>query len=105
MTATQTDTRRTQRHHAQHSAGLTASLIALAAGVAGVAAPDAGAEPGGVYNVRSGPGLNYPVIAQAYEPNCTALEGFNVVRADGYVFNRVRVDGQVGWMHNDGWCH
>ena len=105
MTATQTDTCRTQHPCARHSAGLAASLIALAAGVAGVAAPDASAEPGGVYNVRSGPGLGYPVIAQVHDPNCTALEGLGVVRADGYVFNRVRVDGQLGWMYNDGWCH
>lgn len=106
MTARTSQSRRTQHHRAcQHSVGLAASLIALAAGVAGVAAPEAGAEPGGMYNVRSGPGLDYPVVVQVHEPNCTALEGLGVVRADGYVFNRVRVDGQLGWMYNDGWCH
>ena len=36
-------TQSTQPHHAQHSAGLATSLITLAAGVAGVAAPEAGA--------------------------------------------------------------
>lgn len=103
MTATTAQS--AMRGTGKRSAGLAASLIALAAGIVGVTAPEAGAEPGGWYNVRSGPGLDYPVIAQAYEPNCTALEGFGVVRADGYVFNRVRVDGQLGWMYNDGWCH
>ena len=103
-TTTQLDTRSARARHAYRSAGLAVGLIALAAGVAGVAAPGADVVSDGWYNIRSGPGLQYPVTGQAYDPNCHIYAGGGPVHADGYVWNRVDTGEAKGWMINDDWC-
>lgn len=105
MTARTSQSRRTQHHRAcQHSAGLAASLIALTAGVVGVAAPEAGAAPGGVYNIRAYPGLSAPIVGQVTDPNCRVYNGGGPVRTDDMVWSRVLVGDTYGWVMNDDWC-
>lgn len=87
-------------------AASAAALLTLGTGI--MAAPGADAAPGGTYNIRTGPGLSYPVIGQMHNPNCRNL--FYAISAgprhvDGYVWNQVRSDsGVIGWAINDDWC-
>ena len=89
------------------AAAVAAAALTLGAGAV-VAAPAASAAPGGWYNIRSGPGVGYPVVGKMYNPNCNNYAGDfspnSAVRAGGHVWNPVHAHGARGWAINDGWC-
>lgn len=99
---------------ASTTASRTASFPkkALAAGFAafatltGVAATNAGeAHAAGVHNVRSGPGLNHPVIGTIYNPDCGDVEGLPVFPNSDGPWNPTHAsNGRAGWIYNSGWC-
>ena len=86
------------------TAAVAAAALTLSAGAMAASGPEAHAAKGGWYNIRSGPGLNYPVIGKMYEPNCRNYGGGGPVFADGYIWNRSHSNGVVGWSMNDDWC-
>ena len=90
------------------TAAVAAAALTLGTGAV-IAAPAASAAPGGWYNVRSGPGVGYPVVGKMYNPNCNNYAGdfspHSAVRAGGHVWNPVHGGGARGWAINDGWCH
>ena len=92
---------------AKKTAAVAAAALTLGAGTV-VAAPAANAAAGGWYNIRSGPGVGYPVVGQMHNPNCNNYAGDfspnSAVRAGGHVWNPVRANGASGWAINDGWC-
>lgn len=91
-----------KRKFSRIGAGIAAAAIALGGGV--VASPEASAEVGGWYNIRSGPGLKYPVVGKMYNPDCRQLGTGGPVRADGYIWSPVNSGHTRGWSINDDWC-
>lgn len=84
--------------------GVAALAAATGAGVA--ATGEAHAAPGdGMYNVRSGPGTNYPIVGTIYAPDCSNSHSYAVNVNNRGAWNATTAsNGAHGWIFNDGWC-
>lgn len=83
--------------------GVAALATATGAGVA--ATSEAHAAGGGMYNVRSGPGTNYPIIGTIHNPDCRNSHSNAVnVNSRGAWNATTASNGAHGWIFNDGWC-
>jgi len=83
--------------------GVAALAAATGAGVA--ATGEAHAVGNGAYNVRSGPGTNYPIVGTIYNPDCSNSHSYAVNANSRGAWNAtVASNGAHGWIFNNGWC-